>query len=69
MKQVITFFINGLDMSIAGFDKRKIDESHVAALENSPEEMVSSHQITRFFRKLSIVPPFVFRKILDNLFI
>ncbi len=31
--------------------------------------MASSHQIKRFFKKLSIVPPFMFRKILHNLFI
>ncbi len=31
--------------------------------------MASSHQIKRFFKKLSNVPIFVFRKILHNLFI
>ncbi len=67
MKQVIAFFIDGTDMSIAGFDKRKKDESYPAVLENSLEEMASSHQIKRFFKKLSIVPPFAFRKILQNL--
>ncbi len=36
---------------------------------NSQEEMASSHQIKRFFKKLSIAPPFVFRKILHDLFI
>ncbi len=69
MKQVIAFFITGTDMLIAGFDKRKKDESYAAVLKNSPEEMASSHQIKRFFKKLSIVLPFVFRKILHNLFI
>ncbi len=67
MKQVIAFFIDGTDMSIAGFNKRKKDESYAAVLENSTEEMASSHQIKRFFKKLSIVPPFAFRKILHNL--
>ncbi len=69
MKQVIACFIDGSDMSIAGFDKRIKDESYAAVLENSREEMASSHQIKRFFKKLSIVPPFVFRKISHNLFI
>ncbi len=32
MKQVIAFFIEGTDMSIAGFDKRKKDESYAAVL-------------------------------------
>ena len=31
--------------------------------------MASSHHIKRFFKKLSVVPAFVFRKILHNLFI
>ncbi len=69
MKQVIAFFIDGIEMLIAGFDKRKKVESYAAVLENSPEEMASLHQIKRFFEKLSIVPPFVSRKILHNLFI
>lgn len=68
-KQMLAFFIDGTDMSISGFDKKKQDESYAAVLENSPEEMASSHQIKRFFRKLSIVPAFVFRKILKTLFI
>ncbi|MCP4159019.1 MAG: hypothetical protein GY760_03000 [Deltaproteobacteria bacterium] len=60
-KQVIAFFISGTEMSIAGFDKRRKDESYAAVLENSLKEMASSFQIKRFFKKLSIVPPFVFR--------
>ncbi len=42
MKQVIAFFIDGTDILIAGFDKRKKDESYPAVLENSPEEKASS---------------------------
>jgi len=69
VKQMLAFFIDGTDMSISGFDRKKQDESYAAVLENSPKEMASSHQIKRFFRKLSIVPAFVFRKILKTLFI
>ncbi len=69
MKLVIAFFIDSADMSIAGFEERKKDESYAAVLENGPEEMASSHQIKRFFKKLSIVSLLVFRKILHNLFI
>ncbi len=69
MKQVIAFFIDDKDILIAGFVKRKKDESYAAVLENSPEEMASSHQIKWFLMELSMVLPFVFRKILYNLFI
>jgi len=69
VKQIFAFFIDGTDMSISGFDKKKQDVAYAAVLENNPNEMASSHQIKRFFRKISIVPTFVFRKILKTLFI
>ena len=69
IKQMLAYFIDGTDMSISCFDSKKQDESYAAVLENSPEEMASSHQIKRFFKKLSIVPAFVFRRILKTLFI
>ena len=69
VKQMLAFFIDGTDMSISGFDKKKKDEGYAAVLENSPNEMASSHQIKRFFRKISIAPAFIFRKILKTLFI
>jgi len=62
VKQMLAFFIDGTDMSISGFDKKKQDEGYTAVLENSPNEMASSHQIKRFFRKISIVPALIFRK-------
>ena len=62
VKQIFAFFIDGTDMSISGFDKKKQDVAYAAVLENNPNEMASSHQIKRFFRKISIVPAFIFRK-------
>ena len=67
---MLAFFIDGTDMSISCFDRKKEDEAYAAVLENSKEEMASSHQIKRFFKKLSIfVPAFLIRKILQTLFI
>ena len=68
-KQMLAFFIDGTDMSISSFDKKKEDEAYAALLENNKEEMASSHQIKRFFRKLSFVPSIIFRKVLWILFI
>ncbi len=69
LKQIFSFFIDGTDMSISGFDGKKKDEGYMALLENKSEDMASSHQIKRFFLKISIVPDFTYNKILHELFI
>ena len=69
LKQMFAFFMDGTDVSIAGFDQKKKDEGYAALLENKTDEMASSHQIKRFFTKVSIVPNLIFNKILHELFI
>ena len=69
LKQMFAFFIDGTDMSISGFDQRKEDEGYASLLENRIDEMASSHQIKRFFSKISIVNNLIFNKILHELFI
>jgi hypothetical protein len=69
IKQLLAFFIDGTNLSMTDFDHRKIDESYAAILENRPDQMASSHQIKRFFRKLIFVPNWLYRKILFFLFI
>jgi hypothetical protein len=69
LKQVFTFFIDGTDMSMAGFDARKNDQGYAAVLENNLPQMASSHQMKRFFSKLSIIPNKLYRHILRELFI
>ena len=56
IKQLMAFFADGTDMSISSFDRRKKDEAYAAVLENTPDQMASSHQIKRFFRKFIQVP-------------
>jgi hypothetical protein len=70
-KQMIAFIINGTYMSISSFDKYKQDAGYTALLENQPEEMASSHQIKRFFRKLmnNKITNAIYRKLLHELFI
>ncbi len=68
-KQIIIYFIDGTDMSISGFDRKKEDKSYACVLENTQDEMASSHQIKRFFDKFSIIYNITFRKILSALFI
>jgi len=69
LKQMFAFFIDGTDVSIVGFDNKKKDEGYAALLENKKDEMASSHQIKRFFMKVSIVSNLIFNKILHELFI
>lgn len=69
LKQMFAFYIDGTDMSISGFDHKKNDEGYTALLENKSEDMASSHQIKRFFIKMSVVTNFIFNKILNELFI
>jgi len=69
LKQMFAFFMDGTDMTITGFDTKKKDEGYAALLENTTDEMASSHQIKRFFIKVSIIPNLIFNKILHELFI
>ena len=69
IKQMLAFFIDGTSMTMSGFDSKKRDVGYAALLENQVTEMASSHQIKRFFSKLSPINDFIFNKILHELFI
>ena len=69
LKQMMAYFVDGSDMSLLSFDRRQQDEAYALLLENSSEEMASSHQIKRFFQKFSSFGNWVFRRILLHLFI
>jgi len=69
LKQMFAFFIDGTDMTMSGFDRKKKDKGYAALLENQTLEMASSHQIKRFFMKFIFIKDGVFNKILHELFI
>lgn len=69
LKQMFAFFIDGTDMTMTGFDRKKKDEGYAALLENHTTEMASSHQIKRFFMKFIFIKDGLFNKILHELFI
>jgi hypothetical protein len=69
IKQLLAFFIDGTDMSMTGFDQRKEDEGYAALLEYDTGQLASSHQIKRYFGKLSIIGNVAYNKILNELFI
>lgn len=69
LKQVLAFCMDGTNTAISYFDQLKADDGYSALLENNTGELASSHQIKRFFKKLSLVTNLIFNKILHELFI
>jgi hypothetical protein len=71
VKQLIAFFIDRTFSAISGFDDLKKNAGYTASLENTSNEMASSHQIKRFFSKLMFnkITNKVYRKILHELFV
>jgi len=69
IKQIIAFFMDGTNMAISSFDESKKDPGYAAMLECKPDQLASSHQVKRFFAKLSFIPNFIFNKILHELFV
>ena len=61
LKQIFAFFFDGTDMSMTGFDAKKNDQGYAAVLENKVSDMATSHQVKRFFAKLSLVPTKLYR--------
>lgn len=69
LKQIIAFFMDGTNCTISSFDNRKQDTAYSRLLENTKSEMASSHQIKRFFKKISVINNLSFNTILHQLFI
>ena len=67
--QVLTFFIDGTDLSMSRFDHIKNEPSHAGIIETKENYMISSHTAKRFFRGFSIVRVWLFRKVLKQLFL
>jgi hypothetical protein len=68
-KQVFCFFYDGTSRHLSYFDHLKRDPGYASVIENSPKEMVSSHQIKRFFKSFAWLCGGVFRKVLQQMFI
>ena len=69
LKQILAHFVDGTDPAMVGFDRRKQDSAYAALLEVQPDELASSHQMKRFFRKLQWIGNSVYRWILGRLFL
>lgn len=68
-KQLFCFFIDGTSFSLTRFDTLKVDKGYTEVIENREEEMISSHSMKRFFAAFSFVRIWLFRRLLQELFI
>ena len=51
-KQVLCYFMEGDSLTLTRFDELKKDEAYAGVIEMGRDEMVSSHSVKRFFRKI-----------------
>lgn len=68
-KQLFCFFIDGTSRHLVYFDRLKEDEGYRSSIESEPDVMLSSHAVKRFFMAMLISWSFMFRKVLQKLFL
>ncbi len=68
-KQLICFFMDGTSRHLVYFDTLKEDEGYAMSIETASENMLSSHSVKRFFGAIWLPWSFLFRKVLQKLFL
>jgi hypothetical protein len=68
-KQLFCFFVDGTSRHLVYFDSLKEDEGYARGTETEPEAMLSSHALKRFFRGLWWPRIYLFRRLLQRLFL
>ena len=68
-KQVFCFFLDGTSRHLVYFDTLKEDEGYAGSIECEPDKMISSHGVKRFFGAFVVPVTFLFRRILQQLFL
>ena len=68
-KQLFCWFTDGTSRHISFFDHLAEDAGYAGTIETSPENMASSHTVKRFCKSFTIFKVWIFRKILQKLFI
>jgi len=67
--QIICFFLDGTRFSLVRFDELKEEDGYAGVIEIDPESMASSHQIKRFFYGFSLGRIWLFRHLIQRLFL
>jgi hypothetical protein len=65
--QMLSFFMDGTSRHLVWFDQLKVDESYAAVLGTG--RLASSHTMKRFFSAFSFQRIYLFRKLLQDLFV
>jgi hypothetical protein len=68
-KQLLCFFVDGTSHHLVHFDDLKQDNGYAAAIETHHDTMASSHTIKRFFASFSMYRIYLFRRLLQQLFL
>jgi hypothetical protein len=68
-KQLFCFFIDATSRHLVYFDRLKEDEGYRSSIESEPDEMLSSHAVKRFFMAILVSWSFMFRRVLQKLFL
>ena len=68
-KQLFCFFIDGTSRHIIYFDTLKGEAGYAGSIETDPNNMLSSHAVKRFFGAIWLSWTFLFRKVLQKLFL
>lgn len=68
-KQLFCFFLDGTSRHLVYFDRLREEDGYAGAMETPREAMASSHQIKRFFGAFSWPRIWLFRRLLQQLFL
>ncbi len=69
VKQILCYMVDGTSRHLVYFDQIAQDDGYAGTIETAKHEMLSSHQVKRFFQAFSWVRIFLFRHLLQGLFI
>lgn len=67
--QILCFFVDGTDLHLTRFDRLRDDPGYAGTIETAEHRMISSHVVKRFFRSISIVRVWLFRRVLRSMFL
>lgn len=68
-KQILCFMCDGTSRHLTWFDHLKKDAGYAGSIETDMKDMASSHQVKRFFNAFAWTRIFLFRRLLQTLFI
>ena len=68
-KQLLCFLLDGSSRHLVSFDALKEDAGYGGVIETKPEALLSSHAVKRFFGRFSMWRIWLFRRLLQQLFL